>query len=82
MEDQQDGEHVGCKRRIEDELREYRARYIATHDELSDKLKGHEQNDPEKVKLREDCIAEGCAVISEQSHGVTGDRVARPKMPN
>jgi hypothetical protein len=82
MDDQQHGEHVGCKGRIKDELRKYLALHIATHDELSDKLERHEQNDPEQVKPCKDCIAQGCAAISEYNDRVTSDGVTYAKMFN
>jgi hypothetical protein len=54
---EEDDEHIGCKSTIKDELPEYVASYVITQDELADELKSREQNNPEEVKLRVDCIA-------------------------
>jgi hypothetical protein len=82
MEDEQDGEHVGCEGGIKNELHDYLARYVIAHDELPDELESHEQNDPEKVKLRKDYVAEGCAAISEYDDCATGDWVTYAKTLN
>jgi hypothetical protein len=47
MEDQQDGEHIGCKSGIQDELPDYLTRCVIAHDELSDELERHEEDDAE-----------------------------------
>lgn len=82
MEDQQNDENVRCESGIENELSNYLALHVVTHDELVYELKSHEQNDTEQVKLREDCVAEVCAAISEYNQNATGSGVIHPKMLN
>jgi|SRR5579863_6510024 len=82
MEDEQDDEHVGRKSGIENKLRQNLSLYVIAHDELTDELESHEQNDPEQIKLRNDCITESCAAISQCNDGATGDGVTYAKMLN
>ncbi|MFZ0862724.1 MAG: hypothetical protein WCA27_21115 [Candidatus Sulfotelmatobacter sp.] len=82
MEDEQNSKHVRCERGIEHECPDYLALYVIAHDEVGDELESHEQNNPEEVKLRKDCIAEVCAAISEYNDSATGRGVIHPKMLN
>jgi hypothetical protein len=82
MEDKQNGKHVRCESGIEHECANYLALNVAAHYEVCDELEGHEQNGPEQVKLREDCVAEVCAAISEYNSSENGSGVIHTEMLN
>jgi hypothetical protein len=82
MENEQDSKHVRCESGIEHERPNYLPLYVIAQDEVGDELESHEQNNPEQVKLRKDCIAEVCTAISEYNDSATGSGGIHPEMLN
>jgi hypothetical protein len=86
MENQENRKHVGCERRIEQELAQHLGLHVVTHEEHGDELERHKNDDTGQVQFRNDCISEIRTAIAKQtdtaSCSVRTEMLDRMKSPN